>query len=144
MSVIPGNPATQADEADVALSVSISDVRRKSDLADYGGELEARTTLRLTDRLQRRGAGRERDARRPPLRVRGAVCRDGRHRDRIDVRALHERRGDHPGHRRRGQPRGVAARPGDGRRRRVRRARLDRPQRRVRRAGRVRALITHC
>jgi hypothetical protein len=48
--VIPGNPATQADEADLALSVSISDLRRKSDLADYGGELEARTTMRLTDR----------------------------------------------------------------------------------------------
>jgi subtilisin family serine protease len=51
ITVNPGNPATQADEADVALSLSISDVRRKSDLADYGGELEARTTLRLTDRL---------------------------------------------------------------------------------------------
>jgi subtilisin family serine protease len=51
MMVIPGDPATQADEADVDLSLSISDVRRKSDLADYGGELEARTTLRLTDRL---------------------------------------------------------------------------------------------
>ena len=37
IGVIPGNPATQADEADLALSVSISDVRRKSDLADYGG-----------------------------------------------------------------------------------------------------------
>ena len=55
MSVMPGNPATQADEADVALSVSISDVRRNSDLADYGGELEARTTLRLTDRLSGTG-----------------------------------------------------------------------------------------
>jgi hypothetical protein len=31
--------------------VNITDVRRKSDLADYGGELEARTTLRLTDRV---------------------------------------------------------------------------------------------
>ena len=50
IGVIPGNPATQADEADLALSVSISDVRRRSDLADYGGELEARTALRLTDR----------------------------------------------------------------------------------------------
>jgi subtilisin family serine protease len=51
MNVLTGDPATGADEADIGLSVSISDVRRKSDLADYGGELEARTTLRLTDRL---------------------------------------------------------------------------------------------
>ena len=54
--VIPGNPATQADEADLALSVSISDVRRKSDLADYGGELEARTHAAAHRPPQRRGA----------------------------------------------------------------------------------------
>jgi subtilisin family serine protease len=50
MRVVAGNPATPADEADVRLAVNITDVRRKSNLADYGGELEARTTLRLTDR----------------------------------------------------------------------------------------------
>ena len=32
-----GNPATPADEADVLLTMSITDVRRKSDLADYTG-----------------------------------------------------------------------------------------------------------
>ena len=50
MKVLAGNPATPADEADVRLLVSISDVRNKSGLGDYGGELQARTTLRLTDR----------------------------------------------------------------------------------------------
>jgi subtilisin family serine protease len=46
-----GDPATAADEADVRLLVNLTDVRRRSDLGDYGGELEARTTLRLTDQL---------------------------------------------------------------------------------------------
>ncbi len=93
---------------------------------------------------QRRGAGRERDARRPVIRLRGAVRRDRQHRDRIDLRSVHERRRDHARNRRRGQPCRVAARPGDGRRRRVRRAGLDRSQRRFRRAGRIRALIARC
>jgi hypothetical protein len=51
MRVVVGNTLTTADEADVRLSVNMTDVRRKSDLADYTGELEARTTVRLTDRL---------------------------------------------------------------------------------------------
>jgi hypothetical protein len=51
MSVLAGNPGTPADDADVRLVVSLSDVRRKSNLADYAGQLEARTALRLTDRL---------------------------------------------------------------------------------------------
>jgi subtilisin family serine protease len=51
MNVLNGDPATPGDEADLGLTLSLSDVRRKSDLADYTGELEARTTLRLTDRL---------------------------------------------------------------------------------------------
>ena len=55
MRVLTGDPGTTADEADIGLSVSISDVRRKSDLADYGGELEARASLRLTDRLSGSG-----------------------------------------------------------------------------------------
>jgi hypothetical protein len=37
--------------ADVRLTVSATDVRRQSDLADYTGELEAAQTLRITDRL---------------------------------------------------------------------------------------------
>ena len=45
-----GNPATPADEADVKLQVSVTDVRTSDDLADYDGALEARPVLRITDR----------------------------------------------------------------------------------------------
>jgi hypothetical protein len=50
-TTLTGNPSTPADEADVKLEVSITDVRRKSDLADYTGELVADAGLRLTDRF---------------------------------------------------------------------------------------------
>jgi hypothetical protein len=49
--VIPGNSNTPADEADVSLSFSMTDVRKKSDLSDYGGELLATTSIRMTDKL---------------------------------------------------------------------------------------------
>ena len=42
----PGN----GDQANVNLTFGYSDVRRKSDLADYAGELRALLTLRVTDR----------------------------------------------------------------------------------------------
>ena len=45
-----GNPATPADEADIALRVQITDVREQGTLADYAGEVEAEATARLTDR----------------------------------------------------------------------------------------------
>jgi hypothetical protein len=48
--VLPGNSATTADEADVRFTVSVTDVRRKSDLADYTGQLQVRPGLRITDR----------------------------------------------------------------------------------------------
>jgi hypothetical protein len=47
---IAGNPSTTADEANVKLIASTTDVRRKSDLADYTGELQTWVRLRLTDR----------------------------------------------------------------------------------------------
>jgi hypothetical protein len=47
---ITGNPATTADEADVSLQLSLTDVRRRSDLSDYGGELKVMTRLRITDK----------------------------------------------------------------------------------------------
>jgi hypothetical protein len=50
MQAIAGNPATPQNEADVAMTVSITDVRKASDLSDYGGELNTRATIRLTDR----------------------------------------------------------------------------------------------
>jgi hypothetical protein len=46
-----GNPSTPADEADTLVTVDMADVRRKSDLADYTGELRAETSLRITDKL---------------------------------------------------------------------------------------------
>jgi hypothetical protein len=45
-----GNPATPEDEADVALEFRLSDVRDKNTLLDYSGELQARATVRMTDR----------------------------------------------------------------------------------------------
>ena len=45
-----GNPATPADEADVTLSLSLTDVRRRADLGDYSGEVQAATTVRITDK----------------------------------------------------------------------------------------------
>ena len=49
--MIAGNPCTPADEANVAFTVSITDVRLKSDLSDYTGELELAAVLRITDKL---------------------------------------------------------------------------------------------
>jgi plastocyanin len=49
---LTGDPGTPADEADVRLVTSITDVRsRTSGLPDYTGELQARLALRITDRL---------------------------------------------------------------------------------------------
>ena len=48
--VFPGNPSTGADEADVNVTFSVTDVRRSSDVADYTGQLQAVATVRITDR----------------------------------------------------------------------------------------------
>jgi hypothetical protein len=45
-----GNPSTPADEADVKLTFSITDVRLKSDLSDYAGELSVNAQRRITDK----------------------------------------------------------------------------------------------
>ena len=50
LRVQAGNPATPEDEADVRLSGSITDVRLASDLSDFAGTLQARITVRITDR----------------------------------------------------------------------------------------------
>jgi hypothetical protein len=49
LTAIPGDPATPADEANVGLAITTSDIRRKSDLQDYAGQLQASVKLRLTD-----------------------------------------------------------------------------------------------
>jgi TolB protein len=50
VATILGDPSTPADEADVSLAAGASDVRNASDLSDYGGSLEARLPIRITDR----------------------------------------------------------------------------------------------
>jgi hypothetical protein len=62
-TVVPGNPSTASDEADVKLSTSISDVRCYASVSaafcpvpnigagnDYNGELQGVVVLRITDR----------------------------------------------------------------------------------------------
>jgi hypothetical protein len=46
-----GNPSNPASASDLNVSVSITDVRRASDLTDYTGELQLRGNIRITDRL---------------------------------------------------------------------------------------------
>lgn len=48
--VVPGNPATPANEADVRLAISVTDVLDKTTLADYGGQLQASLPVRITDK----------------------------------------------------------------------------------------------
>jgi hypothetical protein len=50
MTAVAGNSATTADEADLKLKMSATDVRKKSDLTDYTGQLKAATGLRIIDR----------------------------------------------------------------------------------------------
>ena len=50
-NVIVGIPGTPPDEADVKLTVEVSDVYQQGSLADYTGELRSRTALRITDKL---------------------------------------------------------------------------------------------
>jgi hypothetical protein len=51
LNTIVGDSSTPADEADLRLQLSVLDVRRKSDLADYAGELQVKTSIRVTDKL---------------------------------------------------------------------------------------------
>jgi hypothetical protein len=62
MDVFAGDTSTVADEADLGLQLSITDVRRKSDLADYTGEMQGSATLRITDRNNAVAAGGGSDA----------------------------------------------------------------------------------
>ena len=49
-AVRTGDPGTPADEADVGFEFRLSDVRVAGTLADYSGEVQPRTTMRITDR----------------------------------------------------------------------------------------------
>ncbi len=50
VEAIVGNAATPADEGDARFRVSITDVRNKTGLADYTGQLQLETTIRVIDR----------------------------------------------------------------------------------------------
>ena len=50
LDVLVGDPGTAADEADVRVQVSLSDVRNRSSLNDYTGQLDVAMDLRVTDR----------------------------------------------------------------------------------------------
>ena len=43
----PGNEAPDAEEADVRIGLTLTDVRWAGTLADYDGELEGKVTIRL-------------------------------------------------------------------------------------------------
>ena len=61
LGVQAGDPGAPED-SDVAISASITDVRVKSDLSDYTGELEAVAELRVTDRYNGESPGGGTDA----------------------------------------------------------------------------------
>jgi hypothetical protein len=50
MIAVAGNSATTADEADLKLKLSATDVRNKTGLTDYTGQLKATAGLRIIDR----------------------------------------------------------------------------------------------
>jgi TolB protein len=50
LNAILGDPSTSADEADLRVATSLTDVRKKSDLSDYTGEVQTVLNVRLTDR----------------------------------------------------------------------------------------------
>jgi hypothetical protein len=51
LKTIVGNSSTPADEADLKLRLSVIDVRQMTGLGDYGGELQVKLAIRITDRL---------------------------------------------------------------------------------------------
>jgi hypothetical protein len=50
MRVLNGDPTTLTDDADVAVDMSLTDVRNQGDLSDYTGELQSSVSVQLTDR----------------------------------------------------------------------------------------------
>jgi hypothetical protein len=48
---IAGSAATAIDEADVRVTLALSDIRRKNDLLDYSGQLKLNVSARITDRF---------------------------------------------------------------------------------------------
>jgi hypothetical protein len=57
LDTVPGNPSTLTDEADVKAVMDITDVRRKDNMADYVGGLQATIPVRITDRFNSSSPG---------------------------------------------------------------------------------------
>ena len=100
LSVINGNAATTADEADVRYQVSINDVRCKPGAgacgaanaaggADYSGQVRAQSDLRITDRYNGPSEVGVRDT---PFGVTVPCTVSGQHGDRLDLLDRHDRR----------------------------------------------------
>jgi glucose/arabinose dehydrogenase len=49
VKVVPGDPSTTADEADLRLTTTVTDVRNRAGLTDYSGQLQTRLPIRITD-----------------------------------------------------------------------------------------------
>jgi hypothetical protein len=71
--VIGGDPATPANEADVQVGASLTDVRHEATLEDYTGELSVQQTVQLTDRQN--GPGQDEPATVAPFEFKFAVPR---------------------------------------------------------------------
>jgi hypothetical protein len=56
-AVVPGDPGTPADEADVRLTLQVTDVRRDPQLDDYTGSLGVSFQVRVTDRRNSAATG---------------------------------------------------------------------------------------
>ena len=67
LDVLAGNPSTAADEADLRIQASASDVRRADDDSDYTGDLLLSSMLRITDSANGSNAERVRDGAGLPL-----------------------------------------------------------------------------
>ncbi len=140
LRTIVGNPVTTTDEADVRIDLSLTDVRKRTDLSDYTAELTAVPRIRLTDRLngpQQTEPGTTSDfdfdfavpcAGTSDTTV-GSTCSLSTTADALK-----------PGMAKEGRPRGLGPRQGPDRRRRAGRHRLDQEQHAFRRSGPVRSL----
>jgi hypothetical protein len=53
--VIVGDQSTPANEEDLQVQAQLTDVRRKSDLSDYTGQLQVNSPIRITDRINGSG-----------------------------------------------------------------------------------------
>ena len=57
LDVVPGDETTPADEADVLVTTSLTDVRNAGSLTDYTGGLQETANVRITDRYNSAGSG---------------------------------------------------------------------------------------